>query len=149
MLSPVDPPLGRLPLLLITWGVCHRSNPSSALPHDPGENGQVRMPLILVNALRSEHPSLTQFSYQPSVIGIVLDSVHQAPPHCYSVHPKSSTHHLRLYPYQSSIPTLQDSLARILWHRVKGCNPYTLHVNTWLNPTSNFGKSLHPWHPHP
>ena len=36
MSSPVGPPLGRLPLLLIAWEVCHRSNPSSTLPHDLG-----------------------------------------------------------------------------------------------------------------
>ena len=132
MFSPVDLPSGRLPSLLIAWGVCHRSDPSSAPPHNPGENGQGRKPLILVNALRGKCPSPTWFPYQPSIIGIVLDSAHQVLSHCYSVHPKSSTHHLRLYLYQSSIPTLQDSLARILWHRVKGCNPYNLHVNTWF-----------------
>ena len=149
MFSPVDPPSGRLPSLLITWEVCHRSDPSSALPHNLGENGQGRKLLILVNVLRGECPSPTWFPYQPSIIGIVPDSACQVLSHCYSVHPKSSTHHPKLCQYQSSIPTLQDSLARILWHRARGCNPCILHINTQLNPTSNFGKSLHLWHPHP
>ena len=143
MLSPVGPPSGRVPSLSVTWEVCHRSNPSSVLPHDLGKNSQGRKPLELVNALRGECPNPTQFPYQPSAIGIVPDSAYLVLSHCCSVHPKSSTHCPRLYPYQSSIPTLQDSLARILLHRVRGCNPYTLHVYTQLNPTSNFGKSLH------
>ena len=37
MFSPVDPPSGRLPLLSITWEVCCRIDPSSALPHNLGE----------------------------------------------------------------------------------------------------------------
>ena len=149
MFSPLDLPSGRLPSLLIAWEVHHRSNPSSALPHDLGENSQGRKLLILVNVLRGECLSLTWFPYQPSIIGIVTDSAHQALSHCYNIHPKSSTHCPRLCQYQSSVPTLQDSLARILWHRAKGCDPCILHVDTWLNPTSNFGKSLHLWHPHP
>ena len=149
MFSPVDPPSGRLPSLSITWEVCCRSDPSSALPPDLGENGQRRKLLKLVNALSGKCPSPTQFPYQPSIIGIVPDSVHQALSHCCSVHPKLSTHCPRLYLYQSSIPTLQNSLARIFLHRVRGCNPCTLHINTQLNPTSNFGKSWHLWHPHP
>ena len=143
MFSPVDPPSGRLPSLSITWEVHCRSNPSLSPPHDLGENGQGRKLLVPVNALRGICPSLKQFPYQPSIIGIVLDSACQVLLHCYNVHPKSSAHHLRLCQYQSSIPTLQDNLARILWHRARGCNPYILHIDTWLNPISNFGKSLH------
>ena len=149
MFSPVDLPSARLPSLLIAWEVHHRSNPSSAPLHNMGENSQGRKLLILANALKGELPSPTWFPYQPSVIGIVLDSVHQALSHCYNVHPKSSAGHLRLCQYQNFIPTLQDNLARILLHRARGCNPYTLHINTQLNPTSNFGRSLHLWHLHP
>ena len=123
MFSPVDLPSGRLPLLSIAWEVHHRSNPSSALPLNLGENGQGRKLLKLVNALRGECPSPTQFPYQPYVIGIVPDSAHQVLSHCCSVHPKSSTHCPRLYPYQSSVPTLQDSLAGILLHRVRSVIP--------------------------
>ena len=143
MFSPVDLPSGRLPLLLIAWEVCHKSNLSSVPLHDLGENGQERKLLILANALRGRHPSPTQFPYQPSIIGIVLDLAHQALSHCYNVHAKLSACRLRLCQYQSSVPTLQDKLSRILWHRVRGCNPYILHINTLLNPISNFGKALH------
>ena len=101
MFSPVDPPSGRLPLLLITWEVHHRSNPSSAPPHNLGENGQGRKQLKLVNALKGECPSPTWFPYLPSVIGLAPYLAHQALSHCYSVHPKSSTQHPRLYLYQS------------------------------------------------
>ena len=149
MSSPVDPPSDRIPLLLIAWEVCHRSNLSLTLPLDLGENSQGRKLLKLVNALKGKCPSLTWFPYSPFIIGIAPDSAHQVLLHCYSFHPKSSTHHPRLYPYQNSILTLQDSLARILLHRVRGCDPCTLHVNTPLNPTSNFGRSLRLWHPHP
>ena len=143
MFSPVDPLSGRLLSLLITWEVHHRSDPSSVPLHFMGENGQERKLLLLANALRGRYPSLTWFPYQPSIIGIVLDLAHQVLSHCYNVHPKSSAHHLRLCQYQSFVPTLQDNLARILWHKVRGCNPYILHINTWLNPISNSGKSLH------
>ena len=122
---------------------CHRSNPSSTPPHNLGENGWGRKLLILANALRGECPSLTQFPYQPSVIGIVLDSTCRVLSHCYNVHPRLSAHHLRLCQYQSSVPTLQDNLAKILLHRARGCDPYNLHINTQLNPISNLGKSLH------
>ena len=149
MFSPVDLPSGRLPSLLITWEVHSRSDPSSALPHDMGENGQGRKLLILANALRHEHPSLTWFPYQPSIIGIVPGSACQVLSHCYNVHPKSSAHHPRLCQYQSSIPTLQDSFARILWHTARGCNPCNLQSDTQLDATSNCGKSLHLWHPCP
>ena len=149
MSSPVDPPSGRLPSLLIAWEVHHRSDPSLALPLNLGGNGHRRKWLKLVNALKGKCPSPTWFPYPPSVIRITCDSVHQTLSHCYSVHPKSSTHHRRLYPYQNSIVTLQDSLARILLHRVRWCNPCILNVNTLLNLSSNFGRSLHLWHPHP
>ena len=115
MFSSVDLASGRLPLLLIAWAVCHRSDPSSALLHDLGENGQGRKLLILTNALKDANcPSLTWFPYQPSIIGIVLDSAHQALSHCYNVHSKSSACCLRLCQYQSSIPTLQDNLGKDL-----------------------------------
>ena len=143
MFSPVDLPSGRLPLLSITWEVHHRSDPSLAPPHDLGVNGQGRNLLVPVSALRGVCRSPTQFPYQPSIIGIVLDSAHQVLLHCYNVHPKSSACCLRLCQYQSSVPTLQNNLAKILLHRARGCNPYTLHINTLLNPISNFGKSLH------
>ena len=120
MFLPVDPPSGRLPSLSITWKVCHRSNPSSAPPHDLGENGWGRKLLKLANVLRGKHPSLTQFPYQPSIIGIVLDSAHWALSHCYNVHPRSSAHHPRLCQYQRSVPTLQDNLVKILLHRARG-----------------------------
>ena len=149
MSSSVDPPSGRLPSLLIAWEVCHRSNPSLSLPLSLRENSQGRKWLKLVNALKGKHPSPTWFPYPPSVIGIAPDSAHQGLSHCYSVHPKSSTHCPRLYPCQNSVLTLQDSLTRILLHRVRGCDPSTLHINKLLNPTSNFGRSLHLWHPHP
>ena len=138
MSSPVDPPSGRLPSLLIAWEVHHRSHPSLTPPLGLGENIQGRKWLKLVNALKGKCPSLTQFPYLPSIIRIAPDSACQALSHCYSVHPKSSTHHPRLYPYQNSVVTLQDSLARILLHRVRGCDPCTLHVDTLLNPTSIF-----------
>ena len=147
MFSPVGPTSGRLPSLLIAWEFCHRSNPSLTLPLNLGQNGQGRKWLKLVNALKGECPSLTQFPYLPFIIGIAPDSAYQVLSHCYSVHPKSSTHCPRLYPYQNSILTLKDSLARILLHRVRWCYPCTLHINTLLNPTSNFGRSLHLWHP--
>ena len=149
MFLPVDLPSGRLPSLLITWEVCHRSDPSLALPYDLRKNGQGKKLLLLANSLRGECPSLTWFPYQPSIIGIVPGSVHQVLSHYYNAHPKLSAHHPRLCQYQSSKPTLQDSLARILWHRARGCDPCILHINTQLNPTSNFGRSLHLWHPHP
>ena len=128
--SPVDPPSGRLPLLLIAWKVHHRSNPSWVLLHDLGENSQERKLLMLANTLRGGCPSLTQFPYQPSIIGIVLDLVHQVLSRCYNIHPKLSAHHLRLCQYQSFGPILQDNLARILWHGVRGCDPYILHIDT-------------------
>ena len=114
MFSPVGPPLGRLPLLLITWEVHHRSDPSLTPPLDLGENSQGRKQLKLINALKSECPSLTWFPFLPSVIGTAPDSVHQALSHCYSVHPKSSTHHPRLYLYQNYVLTLQNSLVKDL-----------------------------------
>ena len=146
MFSPVDLPSGRLPSLSIAWEVCHRSNPSSALPHDLGENGQRRTLLVPVNALRGKCPIPTWFPCQPAINEIVPDSAHQACSHCYNVHPRLSTHPPRLCQYQSSVPTLP---ARILWHRARGYDPCILHIGTWLNPISNFGMSLHLWHPCP
>ena len=143
MSSPVDPPLSRLPLLVIAWEVHHRSNPSSTLPHDLGENDQGRKQLKPKDASKGKCPIPTLFPYLPSVIGIAHDSEHQVLSCCYSVHPRLSTHHPRLYAYWSSILTLWDSLERILLHRVRGCNPCTLHVNIPLNPISNSGRLLH------
>ena len=59
--SPVGLPLGRLPLIVITWEVCCKSNPSSTLPHDLGENSQGRKWLKLEDALKGKCPSLTLF----------------------------------------------------------------------------------------
>ena len=147
--TPSNLPSSRLPSLLIAWEIHCRSSPSSNLPHSLGESSQVRKQLKLVSALKGECPSPTWFPYPPSIIGITPDSAHQALSHCYSFHPRLSTHRPRLYLYQSSVLTLQDNLARILLHRVRGCGPCTLHVNTLLNPTSNFGQSLYLCHPHP
>ena len=99
MSLPVYPPSGRLPLLLITCEVCHRSDPTLTPSLGLGENGQGRKQLILVNALKGECLSLTQFPYLPSVIQIAPDSVHQVLSHCYSVHPKfkSSQHFVKGY----------------------------------------------------
>ena len=47
MSSPVDPPSGRLPLLLTVWEVCHKSDPSSTLLPDLGESNQGRKQLNL------------------------------------------------------------------------------------------------------
>ena len=35
---PADPPSGRLPLLSVTLGACHKSSPSLTLPLDQGES---------------------------------------------------------------------------------------------------------------
>ena len=149
MFSPVDLPSSRLPSLLIAWEVCHRSGLSSTLPHNLGENNQGRKWLKPGDALKGKCPSPTLFPNLPSIIGIVPGSVHQVLLHCYNVHPRLSTYRPRLHPYQSSILALQDILARILLHRVGGCSPYTLHINILLHPTSNSGRLLHLWHPHP
>ena len=130
-------PSGRLPLLSIAWEVHHRSNPSSIPLCNLGESSLERKLLIFANTLRGRHPSPIQFLYQPSLIGIVLDSAHQAPSHCYNIHPKLSTHHLGLCQYQNLIPVLQDNLARTWWHMVRGCDPYIQHIGTELNPISN------------
>ena len=66
--------------------------------------------------------------------------------HYYTVHPRLSTHHPRLYPYQSSALTCQGSLAKIKLHRVRGCDLYTPYASTPLDPTSNSDKLLHPKH---
>ena len=149
MSSPADLPSGRLPLLLITGEVCHRSNLSSTPPHNLGENNQGRKWLKPGDALKGKCPSLTPSPYLPFVIRIAPGSAHQVLSCCYNVHPRLSTHHPRLYPYQSSISTLWDSLARLKLHRVVGCDPCTLHIDILLNPTSNSGRLLHLWHPHP
>ena len=83
MSSPADLPSGRLPLLLITWEVCHRSDPSSTLPHDLGENDQGKKWLKPGVALKGKHPSPTLIPYPPSIIGIAPGSAHQALSHCY------------------------------------------------------------------
>ena len=83
MSSPADPPLYRLPSLLITWEVHCRSDPSSTLPHDLGENDQGRKWLKPEDSLKGKCPSPTLFPYPPSVIGIAPGSVHQALSHCY------------------------------------------------------------------
>ena len=111
--SPADPPSGRLPSFLITWEVHCRSGLSSTLPYNLGENNQGRKWLKPGDALKGKCPSPTLFPYPPSIIGIVPGSAHQSFSHCYSVHPRLSTHHPRLYLYHSSIPALWDSLARI------------------------------------
>ena len=149
MSSPVDPPLGRLPSLSIAWEVCHKSNLSSTLPYNLGGNGQGRKQLKPGDALKGKCPSPALFPYLPSIIGIAPGSAHQVLSHCYSIHPRLPTHHPRLYLYWSSVLTLWDSLARILLHRVGGCNPCTLHIDILLNATSNSGRLLHLLHPHP
>ena len=148
-LSPADPPSGRLPSLLITWEVHCRSGFSSTPPHNLGENDHGRKQLKPGDALKGKCPSLTLFTYLPSIVGIASDSSHQVLSHCYNVPPRLSTHCPRLYPYQSSVLALQDSLARIILHKVEGCDPYTLHIDIPLNPTSNSGRLLHLWHPCP
>ena len=113
MFSPAVLPSGRLPLLSVALEVHHRSDPSSVLLFSLGESGLGRKLLILANASRGRCPNLTQSPYQPSTIGIVPDLVHQAPSHCYNIHPESSVHCLRVYQYWSSELVIQDNLARI------------------------------------
>ena len=113
MFLPVVSPLGRLPSLSITWEVHHRSNPSSVPLLCLGESSLERKLLVFANALQGRCLSPTQFLYQSSITGIVLGLVHQAPSHCYNVHPESSAHCPWLCQYQSFIPALQDSLAKI------------------------------------
>ena len=149
MSSPADTPLGRLASLSITWEVCCRSDLSSTLPHDLGGNDWGRKWLKPGDALKGKCPSLRLFLYPPFIIGIAPGSVHQVLSHCYSVGPRLSTHHPRLYPYWSSILTLWDSLARIILHRLGMCDPFTLHVNIPLNPTSNSDGLMHLSHPRP
>ena len=144
MFLPVVPPSGRPPLLLVTWEVHHRSNPSSFLVLYLRKSSLERKLLIFANALKCGLPSLILFPYQPSVIGIVLGLACPVPSHCYNAHPESSAHHLKLCQCQSFVPALPDSLAKIYWHRARGYDLYIQHVDTQLNPISNSGKSLHP-----
>ena len=130
----------------IIWEVHHRINPSSVLPHNPGENDLERMLLVFVSVWRDGHPSLIQSLYQPFAFGTTLDLAHQVPSHCYNVHLELSAHHLGLCLYQNSTLVLQDNLVGIWWHMLRGYGLYIQHVNTLSNPISNFGKSLHPWH---
>ena len=113
MFLPVVPPSGRPPLLSVTWKVHHRSDPSSVPVLYLGESGLERKLLVFANALKGGHPSPILFPYQPSVVGIVLDLAHTAPSHCYNVHPELSAYHPKLCQYQSFVPALQDSLAKI------------------------------------
>ena len=113
MFSPAVLPLGRLPLLSVTWEVHHRSIPSSVPLHIAGESGLERKLLIFASALKGGLPSLTQFLYQPSAIEIVPDLVHQVPSHCYNVHPESLAHHPRLYQCWNFELVLQGSLTGI------------------------------------
>ena len=82
-------------------------------------------------------PFWSSFFYLPSVVRIAPGLVHPMLSHYYSVHPRLSTHHPRLYPYQSSALTCQDNLAKIQLQRVGGCYLYTLHDDTPSDPTSN------------
>ena len=82
MSSPVDLPSGRLPLLLIVWGVHCISDPSSTLLHNLGESDQGRKWLKPEDALKGKCPSLTLFSYPQPAIGIAPSSAHHVLSHC-------------------------------------------------------------------
>ena len=137
-------PSDRPPLLLVAWGVCHKSSLSLTLPLDQGESSQERKQPEPGDVLKGRCPSLIQFLCLPSIIGIAPGSVHPMLSHYYNACPRFSTHHPRLYLYQSSALTHQGSLARIKLHRVRECNLYTLHASTLLDPISNPGKLPHP-----
>ena len=109
---PADPPSGRLPLLSVTWGVCHKSSLSLALPLNQRESSQERKQPKPGNILKDGHPSLIQFLCLPSIVGIAPGSVCPMLSCYYSVCPRLSTHHPRLYPYWSSALTHQDNLAK-------------------------------------
>ena len=141
---PADPPSGRPPSLLVAWGVHHKSSPSLTLPLNQGESSQERKQPEPGDVLKGRHPSPIQFLCLPSAIGITPGSVHPMLSCYYNVHPRLSTHHPRLYPYQSFTLTHQGSLAKIELHRVRGCNLYILHTSTPLDPFSNFDKLPHP-----
>ena len=134
---PVDPPLGRLPSLSVTWGACHKKQSLFTSATWSGESGQERKKPEPGVVLKGALPSLIQFLCLPSVIGITPGSVHPMLSHYYSVRPRLWTHHSRLYLYQSSTLTCQGSLAKIKLHRAGGYNLYTLHTGTLSDPTSN------------
>ena len=102
---PADLPSGRPPLLLHAWGVCHKSGLSLTLLLNQGENGQGRKQLKPGDVLRDGHPNPKQSLCPPSLTSITPGLVHPMPSHYYNVHPRLSTHHPALHPYQSSIPS--------------------------------------------
>ena len=106
-----------------------------------GESDQGRKWLKPEDPLKGECPSPTLLPYLPSAIGIAPGSVHQVLSHCYSVHPRLSTHRPRLYPYHSSVLTLWDSLVRILLHRVRGCDP-CMSIHCQIPPQSLVGYCI-------
>ena len=65
---PVDPPSGRLPLLSITWEVCHKSGLSLTLLLNQGESNQGRKLLKLGDASKDRHHRPIQFPYLPSIV---------------------------------------------------------------------------------
>ena len=140
----MDPPSGRLPSLSVTWGAHHKSSLSLTLSLDQGESSWERKQPKPGDVSKGRHLSLIQFLCPPSIIGITPDTVHPTLSHYYSVHPRLSTHHPRLYPYQSSALTHQGSLAKIKLHRAGGCDLYTLHAGTPSDPTSNSDRLPHP-----
>ena len=141
---PADLPSGWLPLLSVAWEDHHKSDLSLTLPLNWGESICKRKQPIPGDVLRDRHPSLIQFLCLPSIVGIAPDSVHPMLSCYYSACPRLSTHHPRLYPYQSSTLIHQGSLAKIKLHRVGGCNLYTLHASTPSDPTSNSDRLPHP-----
>ena len=141
---PVDPPYGRLPSLSVAWGAHHKSGLSLTLPLNQGESSWERKQPEPEDFSKDGHPSLIQFLCPPSIAGIAPGSVHPMLSHYYSVPPRLSTHHPKLYPYQSSALTCQGSLAKIKLHRVGGCDLYTPHTGTPSDPTSNSDRLLHP-----
>ena len=110
---PANPPSGRLPLLSITWEVCHKSSLPLTLPLNQGESDQGRKLLKPGDASKDRCPSPIQFPYLTSVLGIAPGSVCLMLSRCCNVHPRLSTHHPRLYLYLSSTLTCQDNLAKI------------------------------------
>ena len=139
-------PLDRPPSLLVARGVCHKSSLSLTLPFNQGESSQERKWPESGDVLKGRHPSPIWFLCVPSVIGIAPGSVCPKLSHYYNVHPRLSTHHPRLYHYQSSTLTHQGSLTKIKLHRIRQCDLYTLYASTSLDPISNSGKLPHLWH---
>ena len=86
-------------LLLVAWGVHHKSSLSLTLPLSQGESSEERKQPEPIDVLKGGCPSLIQFLCLPSVIGIAPGSVCSTHSHYYNVHPRLSTHHPRLYPY--------------------------------------------------